>query len=180
MSKNFDPDSDADRFYKHSLRITLSQIKAALQKRFRAEQIARLGNNHTIYPAFSSKIYRQLIELELNRVNKTVKERFDLELNFDKSINTIIYKEGVFPTQGARPVFTTITALIEAYVGKIIKDILDSEKLIKSIEWKFSRGKHKIDFYGNNGVILMSNTYPVRLKVESLRKSIGNRNSKLM
>lgn len=70
MAKNFDPDSDADRFYKHSLKITLPQIKSALQKRFRAEQIARLGNSHIIYPAFSSKVYRELIVLELSKASK--------------------------------------------------------------------------------------------------------------
>jgi len=174
MANSFDPDADADRFYRHSLGITLPQIKAALKKRFRAEQIARLGNSHIIYPAFSSKVFRELITLELDKSRAKVKERFNLNLDFDNSINSIIYKEGVFPTQGARPVFTTITALVESYVGKIIKDILESENKVKSIKWRFSRGKHKIDFFDKNDSVVMSKSYPVKLKIESLRKSDGS------
>lgn len=171
MSKNFDPDSDADRFYKHSLKITLPQIKSALQKRFRSEQIARLGNSHIIYPAFSSKVYKELITLELEKAKAKVKEKFDINLRFDKSINDIVYREGVFPTQGARPVFTTITALIESYVGKIVKDILESGEKVKNIKWKYSKEKHLVDFLNKKEEKLFSKKYKVRLKVENLRKS---------
>ncbi len=176
MAKDFDPDSDADRFYKHSLKITLPQIKESLQRRFRAEQIARLGNSHIIYPAFSSKVYRELIELELDKSSKKVKTRFDIDLKFDKSINKIVYKEGVFPTQGARPVFTTITALVESYVGKIIKDILESGKEISTIKWKYSRNKHRVEFfeYKNKTNPVFTKSYSVKLKIENLRKSDGS------
>lgn len=174
MAKNFDPDSDADRFYKHSLNITLPQIKRALQERFRSEQIARLGNNHIIYPAFSSKVYKALINLELEKLKSKVEERFNLEINFDKSIHTILYKEGVFPTQGARPVFTTMTSLIESYIGKIIKEILENGKNINSVLWKYSRNKHRMDFLNKKGKVVFSKIYPVRLKVENLRKSVGD------
>jgi cell division protease FtsH len=171
MANSFDPDSDADRFYKHSLKITLPQIKASLKRRFRAEQIARLGNSHVIYPAFSSKVYKELIELELSKSRAKVKDRFSINLNFHPSINTIIYKEGVFPTQGARPVFTTITSLVESYVGKIAKDIIESGLKVKTINWKFSRGKHKVDFIDKKGDVVMRKSYDVKLKVESLRQS---------
>jgi len=173
MAKNIDPDSDADRFYQHSLKITLPQIKSALQKRFRAEQIARLGNNHIIYPAFSSKVYQDLIALELGKSVKKIKDKFDIDVKFDNSINEIIYKEGVFPTQGARPVFTTITSLIESYVGKIIRDILDLDEPISSIGWEFSGKSHTVYLF-NKSVMLKELSYPVRLKVESLRESENN------
>jgi len=171
MSKNFNPDSDADRFYKHSLKITLPQIKSALQKRFRSEQIARLGNSHIIYPAFSSKVYEQLIVLELDKARDKVKEKFDIKIDFDESINDILYKEGVFPTQGARPVFTTVTSVIESYIGKIVKDILESGENVGAINWKYFNEKHYIDFLTKRGKKLFSKEYKVRLKVESLRKS---------
>lgn len=171
MANSFDPDSDADRFYKHSLKITLPQIKKALKRRFRAEQIARLGNSHVIYPAFSSKVYRDLIEAELNKSAAKVKERFNIELEFHNSINKIIYKEGVFPTQGARPVFTTINSLVDSYVGKIIKDILESDRNVSRITWRFVRGRYKVDFYDDKGGHLMKKFYKVKLKVESLRQS---------
>jgi len=174
MANNFDPDSDADRFYKHSSKITLPQIKSALQRRFRAEQIARLGNSHIIYPAFSSKVYRELISLELNKAIDKVYSRFGLRIVFNKSINSIIYKEGVFPSQGARPVFTTITSIIESYVGKIVKDILESDTEIESIDWGFINKKHVIKFFDKNNKEVLRKSYQVRLKVENLRQSDGS------
>lgn len=171
MSKNIDPDGDADRFYEHSKKITLPQIKSALQRRFRAEQIARLGNNHIIYPAFSSKMYRDLINLELKRCSSKVKEKFDIDIIFKKTVGEIIYKEGVFPTQGARPLFTTINYLIESFIGKIIRDIFELEDSIKSIIWKFYKNKYIVSFLNKENKLVKKISYPVRLKVENLRKS---------
>lgn len=171
MSKNFSPDSDADRFYEHSLKITLPQIKGALQKRFRSEQIARLGNTHIIYPAFSSKVYEQLIQLELDKAIEKIRSRFEIDIDFDKSINDIIYKEGVFPTQGARPVFTTMNSVIECYIGKIIQNILESNEDVCSIKWRYEDGHHNIVFFNKKGKKLFSKNHKVTLRVESLRES---------
>lgn len=174
MAKNFDPDSDADRFYKHSLNITLPRIKGALKNRFRAEQIARLGNSHIIYPAFSSKVYRELISLELEKVRAKVNTRFGIDINFHKSVNEIIYKEGVFPTQGARPVFTTISAIIEPFVGNIVKDILEKNVEATNIVWSFKNKKHIVKFFDKDCNTLFSSKYGVKLKIESLRESEGS------
>jgi cell division protease FtsH len=92
-------------------------------------------------------------------------------VKFDNSINEIIYKEGVFPTQGARPVFTTITSLVESYVGKIIKDILELDKPITSIVWYFSKKNHIVELFDKKRKLVNKLSYPVRLKVESLRES---------
>jgi len=174
MSNNFDPDSDADRFYKHSLKITMPKIKAALQKRFRAEQIARLGNSQIIYPAFSSKVYRQLISLELEKLVEKISSEYDIDIEFHESVNTIVYKEGVLPTQGARPVFTTINSLVESHVGKVIEQIIETKGSVKIVSWKFTRGKHKIEMLNSSREILSTSQFPVKLKIESLRKSTGD------
>lgn len=92
MTKEVSPDNNPDDFHNHSLSITLTDIKASLKRRFRVEQIGRLGNNHIIYKAFSSQTYRDLINLELNRIKKHIKDEFDLEIDFNKTINDIIYK----------------------------------------------------------------------------------------
>ena len=70
MSHNFNPDMDADEFHEQSLKITVPHIKKALQKRFRNEQIARLGNLHIIYPAFSKASFQKIIALELAKIEK--------------------------------------------------------------------------------------------------------------
>ena len=46
MSRNINPDISADEFHHYTLKITVADVKKALQRRFRNEQIARLGNNH--------------------------------------------------------------------------------------------------------------------------------------
>jgi len=171
MSKNFDPDSDADRFYENSLKITLPHIKLALQKRFRSEQIARLGNNHIIYPAFSSKNYKDLISLELNKSCKFIKDKFEIDIDFHHTVNDIIYKEGVFPTQGARPIFTTISSIVLSYFGAIIKDIIEEKKNVRYLFWQFYEKKHLITFYDKNNKKLFEKSYDVKLKIDNLRES---------
>lgn len=181
MTKEVSPDNNPDDFHKHSLSIGLSQIKASLKKRFRVEQIGRLGNNHIIYKAFNSQTYRDLISLELNRLKKNVTDRFELEINFDPSIHDIIYKEGVFPTLGTRPVFTTINSMIESTLSKITLDIATSNKDVSRIDWSFKyedNPYHIVKFIHKNKTVF-TNNYNVKLKLENRRKSDGGENQLL-
>lgn len=176
MTKQVSPDNNPDDFHKHSLSIGLTEIKASLKTRFRVEQIGRLGNNHIIYKAFSSQTYRDLINLELNRLKNNIMERFEIDINFDESINDILYKEGVFPTLGTRPVFTTINSMIESTMSKITLDIAISSKDVDQINWSFEyddEAYHIIDFVHKNKVIL-NKKYDVKLKLENRRKSDGS------
>jgi 2-phosphoglycerate kinase len=173
MTDVIDPDYDADIFHSNSLEITTTRAKEALQQRFRAEQIARLGNNYVLYPAFSSESYRQLISMELNKFKAKAVDRYGLNIEFDSSVNDIIYKEGVFPTQGTRPVFTTINTLVESYVSKIMSDIILNDIKIDKIIWKFidSNSEYSIDLYTNESDEPQNKTYPLKLKLDNLRKS---------
>lgn len=171
MSGVVDPDYDADMFYENSLKITTPKIKEALKQRFRVEQIARLGNNHISYPAFSSESYRKLIEIELSKFKIRAKERYGILIEFDKSVNDIIYKEGVFPTQGTRPVFTTINTLIESYISKIVSDIIFNNLNVKKIVWSFidETGEYEVNMHGNSKPY--KKRYSLKLKLDNLRKS---------
>ena len=176
MTTEVSPDNNADDFHKHSLSIGLTEIKASLKTRFRVEQIGRLGNNHIIYKAFSSQTYRDLINLELNRVKDDIRERFEIKINFDESINDILYKEGVFPTLGTRPVFTTINSMIESTMSKITLDIAVSSKDVDEINWSFEYNEeayHIIDFIHKNKTIL-NKKYDTKLKLENRRRSDGS------
>lgn len=120
ISNDINPDSDADFYHKHTSEITLSDIKNGLFFRYRPEQISRLGNNHIIYPSLSKKDYRDIIVLKLRALNDRLEEKFNFTCSFDDSIIDIIYKEGVFPTQGTRPIFSTIKVLIETTITNYI------------------------------------------------------------
>ena len=175
MASVIDPDYDADIFHKHSLKITVSKVKEALKERFRVEQIARLGNNHILYPAFSSDSYRDLIAMELEKFIKRAKLRYDVDISFDKSVNDIIYREGVFPTQGTRPIFTTINVLIESYISKIMSDLIIEKITPVQIGWKFDNETSEYDiitlYKDENFTKTFSKTYSLNLKLDNLRKS---------
>jgi len=123
MSRNFNPDMSANEFHRQSTEITVTEVKQALLNRFRSEQIARLGNNHIIYPAFDEKSFYGIIRLELDKVKKKVSDAYGLSMFFDERVERLIYEEGVYPTQGTRPLFTTVHQIVNTRLGKILNEI---------------------------------------------------------
>src|SRR6056297_564540 len=123
MAGDFNPDIDADSFYQETLKIGISEIKTALKRRFRKEQISRLGNTHIIYPSLDSNAFRNIIVRALNKIEEQWLGEFGATLNFDHSVIDILYAESVFPTQGARPVLSTINQLVRSRLGNIILEI---------------------------------------------------------
>lgn len=173
-SKNMDPDLDADTLYDITEKITLTDVKEALSSRFRPEQIGRLGNTHIIYKSFTSQNYKDLIELELRKINMIMKEKFDIEISFSDNVKTLLYSESVFPTQGARPIFSTIKNLIECYIGRIITDSIQSKYDPSKIIWDYKDKKFEIALYSDNLMGITTLYYDVDLKIENLRESIND------
>ena len=174
MSHNINPDISADDFYDSTMKITIANIKAALQKRFRNEQIARLGNNHILYPAFNEANYILFIKKQLGMIQTNVKKQFGIDIEFSDSLEDILYKEGVFPTQGARPVMTTVKNLVESKVSQVVCDIIENEWNVKRIHWAYEEEEYHVTFFGTRKKALAKKAYPVNLKVNSLRKSRNN------
>lgn len=170
MSSDFNPDMNADEFHEKSLKITLPKIKEALKLRFRNEQIARLGNIHIIYPAFSSQSYKQIIQLELNKINKKVYAEFQTNLLFDESVLSLIYAEGVYPTQGTRPIYTTIHQIIKSQISKIFSAIYLNELNVDLIKLSSKNNKLMVSYF-----FMKKNVYqldiPLNLSLENLRKN---------
>lgn len=123
MSRNFNPDMSANEFHRQSAEITVTEVKQALLNRFRSEQIARLGNNHIIYPAFNEQSFLGIIRLELDKVKRKVADTYNLKMLFDEKVERLIYEEGVYPTQGTRPLFTTVHQIVNTRLGKILNEI---------------------------------------------------------
>jgi DNA polymerase IIIc chi subunit len=171
MSNNINPDIDADEFRRFTLKINISDIKTALQRRFRNEQIARLGNNHLIYHAFSHKNFEQLINMHLKQIAETAKKKFKLKLQYTQAVKDMIYSEGVFPTQGVRPIISTIRNLIESNITKLILHISEAKlKDVDSIIWDFANDEFVIHFIRKEKVI-SKKSFVVLQKINSLRKS---------
>lgn len=122
-----DCDSDADTFHAITGKLSLIDVKQALNKRFKPEQVARLGNVHVIYPSLSRRAYEQLIEQTCARYTEQTEARCGLRFELAASVREQIYANAVFPAQGTRPLFSSLHAILGA-------------GLAKAALWAFERG----------------------------------------
>lgn len=109
-----DCDTDADVFHSFTKRLSFVEIKEALLSRFRPEQISRLGSNHVIYPSLNADAYRKIINKTCLKYLRDAEKVSGLSLSFDDSVISLIYENSVFPTQGTRPVFSSIHKMFGA------------------------------------------------------------------
>jgi hypothetical protein len=170
MSGNLSADIDADEFNRLSLKITVPQVKKALQNRFRDEQIARLGNIHIIYPALSRASYEKIIENELKKYAKSLQETFNLNVNFDKSLNEIIYKEGVYPTQGVRPIFTSIHQVLKSKISLFYADIFLKSMDVDCLYFSVSEKRLKCEYQKNGQAVYQQET-DITTVLENVRRN---------
>lgn len=109
-----DCDTDADIFHTLTAKLSVIDVKKALAERFKPEQIARLGNNHVIYPSLSQATYERLIRSTCARYVSEMHASAGLSFVLDESVYAGIYANAVFPAQGTRPLFSSIHAILSA------------------------------------------------------------------
>lgn len=168
MGSNFNVDIDADKFYKESLRIDITKIKKALRGRFRDEQIARLGNIHIIYPAFNKASYRRIIKNALDKLSEQMQEICGVDFEIEQSIHDLIYREGVYPVQGARPLFTTINHLLLGNMAVFLLKLLNLPEKPAKIHLTFKNSDLICLYYSENR--LLDKQYKhLELSLENIR-----------
>ncbi len=134
-------DVDADIFHAFTKKITMVDIKNALSKSFRPEQVARFGNIHLIYASLKKCDFEQLIEHEINKIIAVTKDKFDVTVKVDRSIHELVYRNGVFPVQGVRPVFSSLIDILETNLSKFLfTALLRSQKHI-DIAYNFDKSQ---------------------------------------
>ncbi len=138
-------DIDADTFHEFSKKINVASIKDALNFKFAPEQIARLGNNHVIYPSLSKKSYEIFIKRHVDSIIKKFEEISNVNITVDNEVYSTIYRNGVFPAQGMRPVFTSISSLIESNIPSILVTALQRNinNITITFEDSYIHGKHE-------------------------------------
>lgn len=109
-----DCDTDADIFHALTRKLSVIDVKKALAERFKPEQIARLGNNHVIYPSLDQATYERLIRNTCASYVEEVQASSGLRFALDASVFTGIYANAVFPAQGTRPLFSSVHAILSA------------------------------------------------------------------
>jgi len=169
LSKDQSPDVSPDEFHRSSLEIKLPHVKKALLKRFRSEQIARLGNNHIIYPSLSSAAFNLLIDAELKSIAFHYSQKAGLNISFETGVKEWVFKEGVVPTQGVRPLKSTIRYGVEDQMPKILSKIQFLEKEVDQIMIDINGG-FEVRFMLANEVVDKS-LYPLTEKVCSLKRN---------
>ncbi len=143
MSFDMDPDMLPDQFHKMTKKLTIVDMKEALKRRFRNEQIARFGNLFMIYPSFSSESFKRLIDLFLDNYTNKVKERWGVDIVCDDTVKDIIYKDAVFPTQGTRPIISSIHEIVKTKFP-IIVDKVSADDITNADTFKLSFKDNKI------------------------------------
>lgn len=113
-----DCDSDADIFHALTGKLSLIDVKQALNRRFKPEQVARLGNEHIIYPSLPRYAYEQLIGRTCARYAQETEGRCGLRFELTDSLRAQIYANAVFPAQGARPLFSSLHAILGTGLAK--------------------------------------------------------------
>lgn len=175
MSFNVNPDMSPDQFRKLTEKISVVDIKDALKRRFRNEQIARLGNIHVIYPSFSEQNFKDIIELSLNSYKKEAYELSGYNLVFDDTIKKIIYEEGVYPTHGTRPIFSTVHEIVKSRFPNIIRHICENnlKDSVNEIKYTFDSDTNLIVIYlyDTNGSVISDIKFEIKLRLKKLRDS---------
>lgn len=164
----FNPDLSADLFYRDSQQIQLPKIKAVLTRYFRNEQIARLGHVHIIYPALNVQAYKRIIHLQLEKLKVSYFNKLNLDVHFEQSIERLIYREGVNPNQGTRPLFSCIHNLLQSPIAQLALYIKENQIEARSLQIEFSNKYIRFHFIGNDNLIATLKIKPV-LRIESLR-----------
>ncbi|WP_213029926.1 hypothetical protein, partial [Acinetobacter baumannii] len=86
--------------------------------RFKPEQVARLGNEHVVYPSLCRRAYEQLIEQGCTRYAGETAAGCGLLIDVGASVREQIYANAVFPAQGTRPLFSSLHAILGAGLAK--------------------------------------------------------------
>ena len=172
LSYDMNPDMDPDQFRVITEKFTAIEIREALQERFRNEQIARLGSIHVLYPSFSKDNFESIIRLQLDNYAKSVKDEIDVDMHFDDSIMKMIYNDGVFPTQGTRPVFTSIYEIAKTKLASVVTECINNKIYDISDIYLSAEGDNVIANIYDKEKLLYTAKYKQNLRIDNLRNNV--------
>lgn len=171
MSFDVNPDMDPDSFKKLTEKLTIVDIKEALQKRFRNEQIARLGNTIIAYPSFSNDDFKKIIQSELDKYSSKVKSLYGYTIEFDKSINDMVFKDSVFPTHGTRPILSTIQETVKSKLPYAVKIAYENKSELGRVVYSYHNGYTTLECYDKENVGIGNESVKEVLRVDNHRNS---------
>jgi hypothetical protein len=136
-------DLTANELYEKTTQIGIDTVKECLLRRFKPEQVARLGGSLLVFPSLSRDSVIRLLENHLNTLTEFYKNEFDWNISFDDSIKELIFREGTIAAQGARIVLSTLSDMIESRLPTWLIHCLQKE--VKKISVRFSAKKKEFE-----------------------------------
>lgn len=134
MSSDYSSDLSANLFYNQSMKIGLNEVKDNLKSLFRHEQVARLGNNHIIFPSINEEQFQQFIKSELKLIANQIKEKLGWQPTFHESFLQHLYQTSIIPSLGYRPLLTSIDTEVKALLSKITMTTISQKLKVDEVE----------------------------------------------
>lgn len=165
-TRTAEADIDADIFSAFTEKVSVVDVKQALSSRFKPEQVARYGNIHLIYRSLRRADFEALIHREVIRITEKVDTLFDIKVTVSHAIEEIIYRNGVFPVQGVRPVFSSITDILESNLSLYVLEEMMAGAT--SLDIDYDAGKKCLTAKLSNGKMI---TTPFVGRLDRARQS---------
>jgi Peptidase family M41 len=162
-------DIDADIFHAFTQKITMVDVKNALSLKFRPEQVARFGNIHLIYKSLRKVDFEHLIVQEIQGIADRTFSKFNVEIQVDRSIHELIYRNGVFPVQGVRPVFSSVVDILETNLSKFLFVALMNRQTKVAIAYDFAQSEIVGSLGEGTGAIMQR--IPFVGRIDKIRES---------
>lgn len=173
MSGMISGEEDAEELYEESLKINTHDIKQALLACYRPEQISRLGNIHIIYPSLNRNAFESIIETELAKVSREFKSITSIDLTYELGIKEKIYEEGVIPSQGTRPLFSTIQYFIKSNLPRLLDSILMNGIDADQIKMNYREGTLIVEYFTGK-LLAQRDRFKLHSQIETTRKNRDN------
>jgi hypothetical protein len=172
-AESAEADIDPDIFHAFTSKITIVDVKQALVRRFKPEQVARFGNVHLIYTSLRRRDFEELIRREVDRVRASAQDTFARTVKVSAAVNDLIYRNGVFPVQGVRPVFSSVADILETNLAKLLFAAIRGGQT--TIEIDYDEASQELIGTVGPEVIKLPYSGPVdRIRNETLADKVAN------
>jgi len=132
----------ADELHEKTLKLSSENLKTELLKVFAAEEVARFGGNHIIYPSLNDQSFREIITDTIKLIETDALKTTGIKVKLcSKPYIDYLYKVGVTASLGARPLISRVQSEVSTILPKLIKSaILSGEKEISvtSLKQKYN------------------------------------------
>lgn len=142
-------DTDADLFHDMTKKISIIDVKRVLNTMFTPEQVARFGNTHFIYPSLNKTTYNKIIDNVCDSRCRGMFDKTGYNFKIGPTLHTEIYDNGVFPTQGTRPLFSTINNVLSGVLVDAVLYLIEND-YSQNVEYVFDYNKSTKEIYINN------------------------------